>query len=78
MPFAVPSTEHKELSLLVAHDLHLLSEHLDEVAGIPGDYSDPQCALLARLLEDLQRIQSLLEKVRPPAATPLRVASMRH
>ncbi len=59
------SSEHKELALLVARNLQLLGEHLDEVAGIPGDYSDPQCALVARLHADLQRIQSLVEKVRP-------------
>jgi hypothetical protein len=78
MPSAPLAAEHKELSRLIDHDLHLLSEHLDEVAGIPGDYSDPQRALLARLHEDLRRIQSLLERVRhgAPAAAPPRALAM--
>lgn len=78
------SPEHKELALLVARNLQLLGEHLDEVAGIPGDYSDPQCALVARLHTDLQRIQSLVEKLRPASPLPaqaspaVRVLASRH
>jgi hypothetical protein len=64
------STEHKELALLVARNLQRLAEHLDEVAGIPGDYSDPHCALLARFHADLERMQLLLEKLRPPPLVP--------
>jgi hypothetical protein len=62
----VPLTavEHKQLERLVARNLHLVQEHLDEVAGIPGDYSDPNCALFVRIHEDLQQMQQMLEALK--------------
>ena len=62
----VPLTavEHKQLARQVSRNLHLVQEHLDEVAGIPGDYSDPTCALFARIHEDLQHMQQMLDALK--------------
>ncbi len=62
----VPLTavEHQQLVKLVSRNLHLVQDHLDEVAGIPGDYSDPNCALFVRIQEDLQQMQQMLEALK--------------
>ena len=70
----VPLTavEHKHLARQVSRNLHLVQEHLDEVAGIPGDYSDPACALFMRIHDDLQRMQQMLEALKAAGLLALR------
>jgi hypothetical protein len=70
----VPLTavEHKHLARLVSRNLHLVRDHLDEVAGIPGDYSDPTCALFVRIHEDLQHMQQMLEALKAAGLLALR------
>jgi hypothetical protein len=70
MPHAsLPAPEHLELTRLVSRSLHLLREHLDDVASIPGDAEDWNSALLFRVHEDLLRMQHLLERLQPPRAS---------
>jgi hypothetical protein len=70
----VPLTavEHRQLARQVSRNLHLVRDHLDEVAGIPGDYSDPHCALFARIHDDLQHMQQMLEALKAAGLLALR------